>query len=144
MKINFLHESLGLGKGVILTFLWIPTEKQMTYAPKKLAGDLLNVSQIFFRKFIKTLFGNGQVLASHSEEGNLSPCLKNSLVTWDKEIIIIPSCVVLWWKTVAWWEKCQGQCNERPTVNSDLISEVRGGWQPGEQSVFCGSLENTF
>lgn len=41
----------------------------MTYAPKKLAGDLLNFPQISFRKFIKTLFGNGQVLASHSARG---------------------------------------------------------------------------
>lgn len=78
------------------------------------------------------------------QEKNLSPCLKNCLVTWDKEIIIIPSCVVLWWKTVAWWEKCQGQCNERPTVNSDLISEVSGGWSPGEQNLFCGSLWKHF
>lgn len=78
------------------------------------------------------------------QQGNLSPYLKNCLVTRKKEIIIIPSCVVLWWKTVAWWEKCQGQCNERPTVNSDLISEVSGGWGPGKQSRFCGLLENTF
>lgn len=56
-------------EGAILTFLWIPTEKQMTYAPKKLAGNLLNFSQISFRKFIKTLFGNGQVLTSHSARG---------------------------------------------------------------------------
>lgn len=69
MKINFLYGTLGLWKGVILTFLWIPIEKQMTYAPKKLAGDLLNFSQISFRKFIKSLFGNGQVLASHSARG---------------------------------------------------------------------------
>ena len=69
MKINFLNGSLGLGKGVILTFLWIPTEKKMTYAPQKLAGDLLNFSQTSFRKFIKTLFGNGQVLSSHSARG---------------------------------------------------------------------------
>lgn len=41
----------------------------MTYAPRKLAGDLLNISQISFRKFIKTLFGNDQVLASRSATG---------------------------------------------------------------------------
>jgi len=41
----------------------------MTYAPQKLAGDLLNFSQTSFRKFIKTLFGNGQVLSSHSARG---------------------------------------------------------------------------
>lgn len=48
----------------------------MTYAPKKLAGDLLNVSQISFRKFIKTLFGNDQVLASRSATGKSVTLLK--------------------------------------------------------------------
>lgn len=48
----------------------------MTYAPRKLAGDLLNVSQISFRKFIKTLFGNDQVLASRSATGKSVTLLK--------------------------------------------------------------------
>lgn len=70
-------EVQDLGRGVILTFLWILTEKKkMTYAPKKLAGDLLNVSQISFRKFIKTLFGNDQVLASRSATGKSVTLLK--------------------------------------------------------------------
>lgn len=70
MKINFLCGSLGLGKGGYShIFVNSYRKNKMTYAPRKLAGELLNHSQISFRKFIKTLFGNDQVLASHSARG---------------------------------------------------------------------------